>query len=196
MFFWYVAGSILIVSGVFRSHGVDYRLVAAGALLPLVLDAPWRRPAVGHTLLAAAVLLVVVMVATIGRPRLLRRRLLCLPIGMLCGLVLAGAWTDTHVLWWPTLGSGFPHRALLPAWGIVALEEVAGIAAVVWMVDRFRLREPVTRDAFLRTGRLDFAPRSVPPRRNAPRPGTPRPNAPRPNPSPGRPPRPGRRPPG
>ena len=161
MFLWYVAGSVLIVWAVFRSHGVDYRLVAAGSLLPIVIDAPFGRFAFGHTLLAAVVLLVVVMVATIGRPRLLRRRLLCLPIGMFCGLVLAGAWTDTHVLWWPTLGASFPHGSLLPAWGVVLLEELLGAVAIVWMVDRFGLTRPQTRDAFLRTGRLAAAPRAA-----------------------------------
>jgi hypothetical protein len=161
MLLWYVAGSVLIVWAVFRSHGIDYRLVAVGAMLPLVVDAPLRRPAIGHTLLAAVAALGVVMLATIGRPRLLRRRLLCLPIGMMCGLVLSGAWTDTHVLWWPTLGATFPARALLPAWGVVVVEELAGLAAVVWMVDRFGLRRRTTREAFLRTGRLAAAPRPV-----------------------------------
>lgn len=170
MFLWYVAGSVLIVWAVFRSHGVDYRFVAAGSLLPLAIDAPFGRPAIGHTLLAAVVVLAGVMLATIGRPRLLRRRLLCLPIGMMCGLVLAGAWTNTHVLWWPTLGVSFPDRALLPAWGVVALEELAGLGAVVWMVDRFGLRRRATLDAFLRTGRLAAAPKTAP-RGRAPRPG-------------------------
>jgi hypothetical protein len=168
VFFWYVAGSVLIVWGVFRSHGVDYRFVAAGALLPLAIDAPFGRPAFGHTLLAAVVLLALVMLATIGRPRLLRRRLLCLPIGMLCGLVLAGAWANTHVLWWPTLGTGFPDRALLPAWGVVGIEELVGIGVLVWMVDRFGLRRPAEREAFLRTGRLVAAPRVDPRRRPRP----------------------------
>jgi hypothetical protein len=161
VFLWYVAGSVLIVWAVFRSHGVDYRLVAAGSLLPPVLDAPFGRFAFGHTLLAAVVLLLAVMLATIGRPRLLRRRLLCLPIGMFCGLVLAGAWTDTHVLWWPTLGASFPSGSLLPAWGVVVLEELAGAVAIVWMVDRFGLKQPQVRDAFFRTGRLVVAPRAT-----------------------------------
>lgn len=161
MFLWYVAGSVLIVWAVFRSHGVDYRLVALGSLLPLAVDAPWGRPAFGHTLLGAVALLAAVMLATIGRPRLLRRRLLCLPIGMFCGLVLAGAWTDTHVLWWPTLGASFPHGALLPAWGVVVLEELAGAIAIVWMVDRFGLANRRTRETFLRTGRLAVAPRAT-----------------------------------
>ena len=167
MILWYVAGSVLIVWSVFRSQGIDYRLVAAGAVLPLVVDAPMGRPAVGHTLLAAVVVLAAVMVATIGRPRLLRRRLLCVPIGMMCGLVLAGAWTNTHVLWWPTLGASFPARPLFPAWGVVGLEEAAGLAAVIWMVDRFGLRHRATRETFVRTGRLAVAAR--PQRARAPR---------------------------
>lgn len=160
MLLWYVAGSVLIVWSVFRSQGIDYRLVAAGALIPLAVDVPFGRPAIGHTLVAAVVVLAVVMLATIGRPRLVRRRLLCLPIGMLCGLVLSGAWADTHVLWWPTLGWSFPSGDLLPGWGIVVVEELAGLAGIAWMVDRFRLRRRAERDAFLRTGRLAAAPRA------------------------------------
>ena len=56
----------------------------------------------------------VVMLGTIGRPRLLRRRLLCLPIGVFCGLVLSGAFTNDELFWWPFLGTSFPHDALLP----------------------------------------------------------------------------------
>ncbi|MBV8950563.1 MAG: hypothetical protein JOZ99_06795, partial [Actinobacteria bacterium] len=176
MLLWYAAGSVLIVWAVFKSHGVDYRLVALGALLPLVVDAPFGRPAIGHTLLAAVVVLAAVMLATIGRPRLLRRRLLCLPIGMMCGLVLAGAWTNTHVLWWPTIGASFPHRPLLPAWGVVALEEAAGLAAIAWMIDRFGLRRPDTRREFLRTGRLTAAPKRPGGTRSARPRQTPRPS--------------------
>ncbi len=161
MLLWYVAGSVVIVWSVFRSHGIDYRLVALGAVVPLAVDAPFGRPAIGHTLVAAVAVLAAVMLATIGRPRLVRRRLLCLPIGMLCGLVLSGAWADTHVLWWPTLGSSFPAGDLVPAWGVVAVEELAGLAGLVWMVDRFGLRRRTGRDAFLRTGRLAAAPRPV-----------------------------------
>ena len=49
--------------------------------------------------LGGVALLAVVMVGTIGRPRLVRRRLLCLPIGMFCGLVLSGAWMETDLFW-------------------------------------------------------------------------------------------------
>ena len=117
VFFWYVGMSVLLVANVFRSTGVDYRLIAVGALLPLAgrryrsaterSGTRWRSP---------SLLLVVVMVATIGRPRLLRRRLLCIPIGVFFGLVLSGAWT-TDGFWWPF--TAWDDADLLPAWWVV-----------------------------------------------------------------------------
>jgi len=138
---------------VFRSSGIDYRLVGIGAVLPLLIDLPLRRLAYGHTVVAGVALLAVVMLATIGRPRLLRRRLLCLPIGYLCGLVLSGAWAAGDLFWWPFTGS-IPHEPLLPPVGIVVLEELAGLAAGAWIVARFGLTDRRTRTEFLRTGRL------------------------------------------
>jgi hypothetical protein len=151
---WCTGVSIVIVVFVFQSVGVDYRLVAIGSLLPLLVDVPLRRLAFGHSLIVTVGLLVVVMVATIGRPRLLRRRLLCLPIGAFCGLVLSGAWTDADVFWWPFTGVSIPHVALFPAPGVVALEEVAGLAAWAFVVVRFGLVDQPARAEFLKTGRL------------------------------------------
>ena len=154
MLLWYVGLSVLIVYYVFRSSGIDYRLVALGSVLPLVIDLPFRRLAYGRTLVAGVGLLVVVMVATIGRPRLLRRRLLCLPIGYLCGVVLSGAWTVSEGFWWPFLGGSFPHEPLLPPLGVIALEEAVGLVACGWIVVAFGLRRPGPRNELLRTGRL------------------------------------------
>jgi hypothetical protein len=99
-------------------------------------------------------LLVAVMLLTIGRPRLLRRRLLCLPIGAFCGLVLSAAWANTDVFWWPFTGASLPDGSLLPAPGLVVLEELAGLAACAWIVYRFGLADGGRRDDFLRSGRL------------------------------------------
>jgi len=154
MLFWYAGLSVLIVYFVFQSTGIDYRLVVVGSLLPLLVDLPFLGLAYGHTLLASVVLLVVVMLLTIGRPRLLRRRLLCLPIGAFCGLALSAAWTNTDVFWWPFTGASLPDGALLPAPGIVVLEELAGLAACAWIVYRFGLSDRARRDDFLRSGRL------------------------------------------
>jgi len=156
MFFWYVGGSVLLVLVVFRSRGVDYRLIALGALLPLLVDLPFGRPAIGHTLLFSVGMLVVVMLATIGRSRLLRRRLICLPIGVFCGLVLSGAWRTTSVLMWPTLGWAFPAGSLLPSWWVVVLEELAGLVACWLVVGVGSLYERGPREEFWRTGRSEL----------------------------------------
>jgi hypothetical protein len=156
---WYVGVSAVMVHVVFRSAGVDYRLVGLGSLLPLVADLGFGRRAYGHTLLASTALLVLVMLGTIGRPRLLRRRLLCLPVGALCGLVLSGVWAEPDVFWWPAGGSAFPERALLPPLPVVALEELAGAAACAWLVVQGGLLDPGRRRQLLRTGRLAVGPR-------------------------------------
>ena len=158
MLLWYTGVSVVIVVFVFQSVGVDYRLVALGSLVPLAIDLPLWRMAYGHSLVVTVGLLVVVMLGTIGRPRLVRRRLLCLPIGAFCGLVLSGAWMETDVFWWPFTGTSIPHVDLFPAIGIVLLEELAGLAAWAYVVVRFGLAEPAPRAAFLRTGRLQAQP--------------------------------------
>lgn len=154
MLLWYVGLSVLIVANVFRSVGVDYRLVALGSVLPLLLSLPFGHRTFSYTLLFPVVLLIVVMLATIGRPRLLRRRLLCIPIGVFCGLVLAGAFTNSDVFLWPLGGSGFGNEALLPVWWVVLLEELAGLVACWWVVGQFDLYLPGPRREFFRTGRL------------------------------------------
>jgi hypothetical protein len=154
VFLWYVGVSVLLVANVFRSAGIDYRLIAVGSVLPLLVDLPFGHTAFGHTLLFAVVLLVVVMVATIGRPRLLRRRWLCLPIGVLCGLILSGAFTNSDLFLWPLGGTTFPDDPLLPAWWVVLLEEVAGLVACWWVVGQFDLYLPEPRRELIRTGRL------------------------------------------
>jgi len=157
MLLWYAGLSVVLVYFVFQSTGIDYRLVVAGSLLPFAVDLPFVGLAYGHTLLGSVALLVAVMLLTIGRPRLLRRRLLCLPIGAFCGLVLSAAWANTDVFWWPFTGASLPDGSLLPEPGIVVLEELAGLAACAWIVHRFDLVDRGRRDEFLRSGRLRAA---------------------------------------
>jgi len=154
MLLWYAGLSVLLVYFVFQSTGIDYRLVVVGSLLPFAVDLPFVGLAYGHALLGSVALLIAVMLLTIGRPRLLRRRLLCLPIGAFCGLVLSAAWANTDVFWWPFTGASLPDGSLLPEPGIVVLEELAGLAACAWIVHRFDLVDRGRRDEFLRSGRL------------------------------------------
>ena len=107
MFLWYVGLSVLLVANVFKSVGLDYRLIAVGAMLPLLVDLPVGYRAFGHSLCFAALALVIVMIWPFRGSRLRRRRWLCVPIGIFAGLVLSGAWMDTEVFWWPLAGTSF-----------------------------------------------------------------------------------------
>ncbi|MEA3077277.1 MAG: hypothetical protein QOF60_2185 [Actinomycetota bacterium] len=152
MAFWFAGLAFVLVWAVFKDPAIDYRLVMLGAVLPDVVDGSvWGRAGVLHTLVASVVLLVVVMLATRGR-RSWRRRLLAVPIGTFCHLVLDGMWARTSTFWWPFFGwrlsgSGLPSLSR-PVWLVVA-QELVGLGALVWCWRRFRLGS-----AFLRTGRL------------------------------------------
>ncbi len=157
MLIWFVACSIVLVAVVFRSGGVDYRTVAIGSVLPIV-DGAFGGPRVLHSLLAPVVVLGVAMVATRGRRRLLRRRVLGLPIGMMCHLVLDGSFTRTDVFWWPFTGLAFAGGQI-PEWSHVGLSlglEVLGVAVGVWAWRLFGLEDAGRRERFLREGRLDL----------------------------------------
>jgi membrane-bound metal-dependent hydrolase YbcI (DUF457 family) len=158
--------AFVLVWTVFKDTAIDYRLVMAGALLPDVVDGVLGGPRVLHALSFSVALLVVVMLATRGR-RTLRRRLLALPIGTFCHLLLDATWTRTVTFWWPFLGTRFEGDGL-PSLSrpvvLLAVLEVAGLLALVWCHGRFHLGEPARRREFLRTGRLgrDLAPGPLP----------------------------------
>lgn len=153
MLLWFAVTAPILVAEVFRSPLVDYRLVAVGALLPLL------EPVTGlflglHTLVGAVLALAVVMGATTGR-RLVRRRLLGLPIGLFCHLVLDGTWTRTRLFWWPAFGF---DRQPAPEVGRPPLVwfglEVAGIALAVVAWRRYGLASPDNRRLLVAQGHL------------------------------------------
>jgi len=155
MVIWLACGSIFAVWNVFQSGGLDIRLIALGAVLPLAIDAPFGGQSYAHTLLSGVILLTVAMLATIGRGnRLRRRRALSLVIGWFAGLVLSGAWTNKEVFWWPAFGFERPDAPLLPPWPIVVLLELLGIAAAAWIWVRFGLADRARRALMLRTGHV------------------------------------------
>ena len=156
MFLWFAAGSAAIVWFVFQSPAIDFRFVMLGAVLPLV-ETPFRDGPL-HTLLAPTLLLALLMVATPGR-RLLRRRLLGVPIGMFLHLVLDGTWTRSSVFWWPVTGWAFPNQqSLVVARGIWSLVlEIVGVGLAAWLWGVFGLDDADRRRRFVRTGQLDRA---------------------------------------
>ena len=158
MVLWFVFGSIFGVWNVFQSPGLDFRLIAAGAMLPLLIDLPFGAQSYAHTLLAATTVLVVTMLATTGRGRRLRRRrVISLAIGWYACLVLSAAWAHKEVFWWPAFGTSRPSAPLFPPWPVVVIEELLGLAAAWWVWTRFGLRDAERRDALARSGRLSIA---------------------------------------
>jgi membrane-bound metal-dependent hydrolase YbcI (DUF457 family) len=155
VFLWFVGGAVLGVWLVFRSPAIDYRLVVLGALIPLA-ELPIGEPRILHSLTGAVIALVVAMVAT-PRRRLVQRRLVAIPIGMLLHLLLDFVWADTQAFWWPFAGLAWSDAALpeLARGAFDIVLELLGAAALVWCYRRFRLDEPDRRARFLRTGRLD-----------------------------------------
>lgn len=166
MLLWFAGLAFLIVWTVFKDTAIDYRLVMAGAVLPDLVDGLLGGPRVLHTLIFSVVLLVGVMLATRGR-RPWRRRLLALPIGTFCHLVLDATWTRTVTFWWPFLGRDLSEQglpSLQRPFALLVVLEILGLLALVWCHGRFRLGEPERRRQFLRTGRLgrDLAPGPLP----------------------------------
>jgi len=152
---WFVGMSVVGVVVVFQSSGVDHRLVMIGSVLP-VAEGALGRPFVLHTLVGAVVVLGLTMLAT-RRHRVLRRRLLGLPIGLFAHLVLDFVWTRSRLFWWPFLGRSF-GRSQIPelsrgAAGVVL--ELAGVVALGWCWHRFSLADADRRRRFVTTGRLD-----------------------------------------
>src|SRR3954467_2706565 len=155
MLLWYVGVSTAFVWNVFRSPALDYRLVMIGSVVP-ALDVVAGGPAVLHTLVFAVALLTVIMLSTQHR-RLLRRRLISLPIGLMTGLVLDGAWTTKSVFWWPFFGWAFPGGGLPELQrgiGWLVLLELVGAAALAWCWRAFGWSDRERRDLFVRTGHL------------------------------------------
>jgi hypothetical protein len=133
LLFWFAGMAVALVWSVFKDPAIDYRLVVAGALLPDVVDAGFGGARIAHTLLASVSLLVVVMVVTRGR-RPWRKRLLAVPIGMMCHLLLDGVWTNRQLFWWPAFGRALNGRlpSLDRPFILIAVQELVGVAALAW----------------------------------------------------------------
>jgi hypothetical protein len=64
---WFVGCALVLVWVVFHDPAIDHRVLALGAVLPDLVDAPLGGARVAHTLGASALLLAAVMLATRGR---------------------------------------------------------------------------------------------------------------------------------
>lgn len=137
----------------FQSVGVDYRTVAAGAVLPVLVSLPWGRPALGSALIFPVVVMTLTMFVTMKR-RLVRRRALGIAIGIFFGQIAIGAFSRTRVFMWPTQGLEFPAGHLVSSWLFVLCLELLGALIVVGLAMHTGLNETVRRAEFLASGRL------------------------------------------
>ena len=155
MILWFVGTSVLAVWYVFHDGRFDNRFLILGVLLPDAVDAVWGGARGFHSLVGSVVVLTSVMMATIGR-RVVRRRLLALPIGVFLHLVFDGAFADTGVFWWPFTGLSFDSARLPIAerGGLNVVFELIGLALCVHAWRIFGLKNRVRREAFVRSGSL------------------------------------------
>ncbi len=156
MFLWFVAAAVFTVLFVFDSPAIDYRFVALGGVLPLV-EALTGRPLLLHTLLGSVLVLTVVMGGTVGR-RVLRRRLLGVPIGTFVFLIASAAWARTDLFWWPAAGFDGIADPPLPEFdrplALLVLLEGVGAAGLFWLSRRLELLRPDHRRLLVDSGRL------------------------------------------
>lgn len=156
MLLWFIVVAPVIVAEVFQSPMADYRVVAVGAALPLI-EIVYGEPRFLHTMAVAMGLMAAVMVVTPNR-RLLRRRILGLPIGLLLHLVLDFTWADSDLLWWPAFGWGFPPdagAAFTRPVEIGLLLDAAALGVGYWAYRRYELDRPENRRLLITTGRLN-----------------------------------------
>jgi len=154
---WFIALSFAATVAIFRDPAIDHRLVMAAAVLPAMLDLAVGGVPFLHTVACPVLVLGAVMLGTRGH-RTLRRRLLAVPIGLFWNLVLDGMWTSTQLFAWPVFGLRFPDEQLPLLGRPLALRlvmEVVGLVVGLVCMRRFRLLEPVHRERFVRSGRLD-----------------------------------------
>jgi hypothetical protein len=111
VFFWHLGATVAFVRYAFRDEAMDLRFLAAGALLPNLIDTPigalmwtsWQAPRLwSHSLVFGSALMVVVLVTTRRGTR--RKQWMLLATGVLMHLALDAMWADPQTLWWPFFG--------------------------------------------------------------------------------------------
>lgn len=171
MLFWHLGGTLLLFRYVFRDPKVDVRWLMLGAVLPNLVDKPLGTllaPAffgadrlVGHSLLFSTVIMTTALLVTRRGRR--RRAWMAVAIGAMLHLVLDGMWTSAETFLWPFLGWGFTpgvggywdgfvaNQLLVPS---TIVQEILGLAYLLYMWRKAGLSEPALRQRLVRTGRL------------------------------------------
>lgn len=171
MLLWHLGAALWLFRWIFRDPKVDVRFLLLGAILPDLIDMPVGtilfpdRYSTGelwfHSLIVPTVYMAIVLVFTRRGRR--RRAWMALGIGWLLHLVLDGMWLDQDVFLWPFFGVEIPPGEA-PYWPLAWeramsdplrwIEEVVGLAYLVWLWVRLDMSARDHRIAVLETGRL------------------------------------------
>ena len=147
--------SALITYYIFTSRGIDYRAVALGSILPIAIDSLIGHASLGHSFFLPVAALVIVMLATIGRTRMVRRRLLCVVIGIFMALVLEGTFLHESMWWWPSNIGHTPETiSLFPSLGVWIIRDLLGVIALYVLIAIGELYKKDRMREFLSTGRI------------------------------------------
>lgn len=169
MLAWHLAAVLFLFRWIFRDPKVDLRFLAAGVVLPDVIDlvaatvlGAERGELWAHSLIVPTLVAVVVL-ATTRRGRR-RRAWMALVVAWLLHLLIDRMWLEAEVFLWPVFGwdivtpddGGFwPAawgRAMEDPWRWVL--EALGIAYLVGLAVVSGLLQPEARSRLLTTGRL------------------------------------------
>lgn len=155
MLVWFLVLAPVLVVEVFRSPMIDYRMVVAGAVIPLG-EVALGGPLFLHTLAAPVVAMALVMAAWSGK-RTTKRRWLGLPIGLFMHSLLDGVWLSTRLFRWPVGGWGFDGLSAPEVRRSVTFSlalDLVGVAVGLWAWKRYELDRVGNRKRLLSTGQL------------------------------------------
>lgn len=174
MLAWHLAAITFLFRWIFRDPKVDMRFLAAGVVLPDLIDLT-TASALGtvtaelwaHSLMAPSLLGVAVLFIT--RRGRKRRAWMALVVAWMLHLLIDQMWLDASIFFWPAFGWDVAGETGLAFWAQAwtragedpwrwALEAV-GIGYLVWLCVSFRLGDPAARARLVETGRLEDGPR-------------------------------------
>ena len=156
MFIYLPVLSILATLLIFRSVGIDYRAVAAGSLLPFLLDLFIGKWSYGHSFFLPCLTLVLIMLLSIKAKRLTRRRLLCFVVGMFFAFLFEGTFRYSTIWFWPIKSGQVETIDLLPSLNIMFTRDLIGLAALWILFGLGELYKKDKRQLFIKTGRIIF----------------------------------------
>lgn len=167
---WHLAATTFLFRWIFRDPKVDMRFLAAGVVLPDLIDLAaatmlgtetgqfW-----GHSLAVPSLLGVAVLSSTRRGRR--RRAWMALIVAWMLHLLIDRMWLDASAFFWPVFGWDIVGETGRDFWSLAWSRatsdpwrwglETVGVGYLAWLITSARLGDPSSRSRFLQTGRLE-----------------------------------------